>query len=220
MEADTPEEDRRISRNRKVGSKVWEYVESILIAIVLTFLIQSFLIGNHIVPSGSMEETLRIGDRLFTVKFTYGVNARFFPLKLPFFTIGNWKADGRNIDIYFRLRDPKRGDVIVFRSPQDQDIDLVKRIIGGPGDRVTIKGESIYLNGELDDEPYARYIRGAYRGDYRYDDVVVPEGHYFVMGDNRDNSLDSRYWGFVPRRNIIGRVFLIYFPFNHLHFFK
>ena len=215
MEVEKQEEDEGPSKVRKVGSKLREYVESILIAIILTFLIQSFVIGNHIVPSGSMKETLRIGDRLFTVKFTYGLNARLYPLKFPFFTIGRWRPDGRVIDVYFRLRDPKRGDVIVFRSPQDQDLDLVKRIIGGPGDRVTIKGEEVHVNGQLQDEPYARYVRNAYRGDYRFDDVVVPEGHYFVMGDNRDNSLDSRYWGFVPRRNILGRVFLIYFPFTH-----
>jgi signal peptidase I len=219
-QADKPEEGNGRSTARKIGSTLKEYIESILIALVLTFLVQSFVIGNHLVPSSSMEDTLRVGDRLFTVKFTYGLNVRLFPLKLPFFTIGRWRPDGRVIDIYYRLRDPRRGDVIVFRSPQNQDIDLVKRIMGESGDRITIRGDKVYVNGQLQDEPYTRYISGVYRGGYPYDDVVVPEGHFFVMGDNRDNSLDSRYWGFVPRRNILGRVFLIYFPFSHFRFLK
>ena len=196
-----------------------EYAEIIVVALFLTFIIQSFVMGNHVIPSSSMRDTLQVGDRLFTIKFTYGVNARLYPLRFFNFNIGRWKP-GSSLDIYYRLKDPKRGDIIVFRYPEDENLDYIKRIIALSGDRVRIRGDKVYVNGEFLDESYTRYVEGSYRGDYIYDDVVVPEGHFFVLGDNRDNSRDSRYWGFVSRENMVGRAFLVYYPLNHIRLIR
>lgn len=208
---------KNIAKRKK--SVFREYLEIIVIALFLTFVIQSFVMGNHIIPSSSMWDTLQVGDRLFTIKFIYGLNARLYPIKIFNLNIGRWRP-GSSLDIYHRFKDPKRGDIIVFRYPEDESVDYIKRIIGLPGDRVRVIDDKVYVNGELLTEPYTRFIEGSYRGDYVYDDVVVPEGHFFVMGDNRDNSRDSRYWGFVPRRNIVGRAFLIYYPLNHIRLIR
>lgn len=211
--------DKEEEKGSKKKSLLREYLEIIIVALLLTFIIQSFVMGNHVIPSSSMRDTLQVGDRLFTIKFTYGVNARLYPFKFFNFSIGQWRP-GSSLDIFYRFRDPHQGDIIVFRYPENENVDYIKRIVALSGDRVRISGNKVYVNDELLDEPYTRHILGSYRGDYVYDDVVVPEGYFFVLGDNRDNSRDSRYWGFVSRRNIVGRAFLVYYPFNHIRLLR
>ncbi len=176
----------------------------------------------YVIPTGSMQDTLLIGDHLLVDKLTYAPPGPITKHLLPY-------------------QEPKHGDIIVFRYPPDLKTTLVKRLVGVPGDRLKIVDGVVYRNGARLNEPYA-YHKGAY--DPRYDqfpwrccrpvkeesalqkqqemleqaaatgEVVVPEGHYFAMGDNRDNSSDSRYWGFVPRENIIGKPIFIYWSYR------
>ena len=191
--------------------------------LLIVLLIRSFIVEPFRIPSGSMLPTLEIGDFIMVNKFTYG-------LKLPVLHNTLLKMDV-----------PQRGDVVVFRYPKDPTIDYIKRVIGIPGDQITYKDKQLRINGvpitRIDDgdEPYTSiygtdlFEKTEYLGDVKHNILTadlftdrptkewqVPEASYFVMGDNRDNSNDSRVWGFVPEQNLVGRAFLIWMNWNHL----
>jgi signal peptidase I len=185
-------------------SHVREFGESILIALVLALVIRAFLVQAFSIPSGSMEPTLLVGDYLLVNKLAYGIRNPF--------TNNVWISTGT----------PQRGDVVVFIYPQSPDKDYIKRIIGLPGDRIQITDKKLYLNGQLTQIPPPSDNPEAPRAVYadpeitqterdNFGPVVVPQDAYFVMGDNRDKSYDSRFWGFVPMQALKGRAFIIYF---------
>jgi signal peptidase I len=181
-----------------------EYFESLLIAVLLALFVRTWVFQAFKIPTGSMEQNLLIGDHLIVNKMTFAPAATSLDrLLLP----------GREID---------RGDVVVFKYPSEPERDFIKRVIGLPGDRVEMRQKQVHINGEPLDEPYAQYLRpiapeGESRPDNRletYGPVTVPPGQYFMMGDNRDNSEDSRYWGFLPREYVKGQALFIYFSFD------
>jgi signal peptidase I len=189
------------ARRRK--SLVREYGEAIVIAILLALVIRTLVVQAFTIPSGSMMDTLLVGDYILVNKFLYGPEVPFTDLRLP------------------GLRVPHRGDIIVFKYPQDEKRDFIKRIIGTPGDAVQVRGEDVYVNGQRLTEPYTKHtsptahLGSAYCGyAYACEPTKVPTDSYFVMGDNRDNSQDSRYWGFVRRDKIKGKAFLIYWSWD------
>ena len=232
---------RAREREKKVAPAVdsggpWEGMKSILVAILLFFVIRTFIVTAYSIPSESMEDTLLVGDYLMANNALFGATIPFTGVKLP------------------ALRDPRRGEIVVFRpaynSPQ---IDVVKRVVGIPGDTLRMTDGVLYLNGRRVNEPYARYGEGvddtiplegfgvmdptiraeaygaknhlpllvasvdaqAYRPSRNtWGPLVVPEGHYWLMGDNRDHSLDSRFMGPVPRRVIRGKPLFIYYSFD------
>lgn len=185
----------------KKKSLVREYTEAIIIAILLALFIRTFIVQAFKIPSGSMLPTLKIGDHLLVSKFTYGLRVPFSgALLLP------WK-------------EPQRGDVIVFRFPKDRSVDYIKRVIGVPGDTVTIKDKRVFINGEVIADPHAHFtstdiIDGKASPRDNFGPVTVPEGAVFVMGDNRDNSYDGRFWGFVDQRDILGKAFILYWSWD------
>ena len=182
-------------------SKIREYVESILWAIVLALIIRTCLVQSFKIPSGSMEDTLVIGDCLLVNKFIYGIKVPFTDLRLP------------------RLRDPKRGDVVVFRYPEDRSKDFIKRLIGVPGDEIQIRDKRVYVNGALYQNPHEVHKdpqilpRESTQRD-NFGPVRVPANAYFMMGDNRDNSLDSRFWGFVDKADVVGLAVIKYWSWD------
>ena len=171
-----------------------EYGEAIIIALVLALIIRTFIIQAFKIPSGSMLETLQIGDHLLVNKFLYG-------LKWPF---------GDNYAI--QGVDPERGDIVVFKYPNNRDIDYIKRIIGVPGDTIEIRNKQLIRNGQAISESYIRHSQPNLMLPVRdnYGPVTVPAGKYFMMGDNRDDSQDSRFWGFVDRLELHGKAWRIY----------
>jgi signal peptidase I len=188
-------------------STLREYFESIVIAVILALFIRTFVVQAFKIPTGSMEETLLIGDHLLVNKFVFGptVTAAERTL-LPIGTI-------------------KRRDVLVFKYPEEPDRDFIKRVIGLPGETVELREKKVYINGTALDEPYVHFLTApaspsefhevtSFDVRERYGPVTVPADHYFVMGDNRDNSQDSRYWGFLPRENIKGKSLVIYWSYQ------
>ena len=179
-----------------------DWVEPIFIAFVLAFVIRTFIIQPFKVPSSSMEDTLLIGDHFIAVKFMYGS-------KIPF-------TDKRIL----KIRDPRPGDVLVFKYPEDPSKDFVKRCVAVGGQIVEIKNKKIYVDGELQELPgHAKIIDNAILPERlgprdNLPPTVVPPGNAFVMGDNRDNSNDSRYWGPVPYENIKGNAVMIYWSWD------
>jgi signal peptidase I len=192
-------------RNRKENSKrksvFREYAEAAAIAVILALFIRTFVVQAFKIPSGSMEPTLLVGDHILVNKFLYGI-------KLPFIR-----------KTIIPISDPERNDVVVFVYPVDKSKDFIKRVIGLPGDRIEIKGQEIYINGQLFKDEYGFYTnQGAQRRNptTKSDRVItVPERHLFVMGDNRDHSYDSRFWGFVPLKSVKGKAFIIYWSWPH-----
>jgi signal peptidase I len=185
----------------KKKSAVREYAESIIFALVLALVIRTFVIQAFKIPSGSMEPTLQIGDHLLVNKFIYGIRIPFTSTHL------------------FPWKSPQRGDVIVFIYPPDPDKDFIKRVIGVGGDTVRLVNRKLYINGVEVPDPHAVYSKDtSLLGDPRQLDnfgpVTVPPGYLFVMGDNRDHSFDSRFWGFVPLKDVLGKAFTIYWSWN------
>jgi signal peptidase I len=188
-------------------STIREYFESIVIAVILALFIRTFVVQAFKIPTGSMENNLLIGDHLLVNKFIFGPSAS--PVEravLPTASI-------------------RRGDVIVFKYPEEPDRDFIKRVIGLPGESVELREKKVYINGQPLDEPYVHFLLppGSMSEQHevtssdvreRYGPVTVPENHYFVMGDNRDNSQDSRYWGFLPRGYVKGRALVIYWSYE------
>jgi len=181
--------------------KLREYLEAFAIALLIALVVRTFVIQAFKIPSGSMENTLLIGDHIFVNKFLYGYH-------IPY-------TNGRVL----RFASPRRGDIIVFVFPEDPSKDFIKRVIAVPGDTVEIRNKVVLINGEPLHEGYTRFADGdAVDGFVRRRDnlppVNVPEKKYFVMGDNRDRSYDSRFWGFVDEDAIIGKALFIYFSLN------
>ena len=221
---------------RTGGQVAMDWLKSALAALVLFLVLRTFLVQTFVITSSSMEETLLVGDFLILSKAAYGPRIPFTEIHLPGYT------------------DPERGDVVVFRPPHDPDLDVVKRLIGMPGDTLYMREKVLFINGERVDEPYARHsdmngdvahpwmrwqcgdqvslspdISGAYRvpregfgtngDDCRptrdaWGPIVVPDGHFFMMGDNRDDSVDSRYWGFLEAGRLRGEALVIYYSYN------
>jgi len=190
-------------------SVVREYFESICIAVILAFFVRTFVVQAFKIPSGSMEPNLLIGDHLLVNKFVFAPTlTRFERMLLPIDPI-------------------RRGDILVFKYPEDPARDFIKRVIGLPGETIEMRNKTVYINGKPLDEPYAHFIyppdEGAAgaadaggTGDLlrSFPPMTVPEDSYFMMGDNRDNSEDSRYWGFMPRDHVKGKALFVYFSFG------
>ncbi len=192
----------------KRKSAVREYAEAIGVAVILALVIRALVVQAFTIPSGSMMDTLLVGDYILVSKFLYGAEV---PLL-------EWHMPG--------LRSPHRGDIIVFKYPQDEHRDFIKRIIGTPGDRILVKGHTVYVNDHALVEPYTKLADAGWGRSgqetycsyaYGCEPTTVPPDSYFVMGDNRDNSQDSRYWGFVKREKIKGKAFLIYWSWDSDH---
>jgi signal peptidase I len=185
----------------KEKSKIREYIEAILTAILIAAFIISFVVQAFKIPSGSMIPTLLIGDHLFVNKFIYGV-------KIPFFR-----------KTIIPITDPKKEDVIVFIFPQDRSKDFIKRVIGTAGDKIEMKNKKLFINNQAYADPFGVYDDdNIYPADVQPRDnfgpVVVPPNSLFVMGDNRDHSLDSRFWGFVDLKDVQGKAFILYWSWN------
>ncbi|MFC1660598.1 signal peptidase I [Gemmatimonadota bacterium] len=208
-------------RDGKGGNVLWEWTKSLLVAVVLFLFIRSFLVHTFVIISGSMEDTLLVGDLLL-------VNRAAVGSRIP----------GTSIEIpgYSEL---ERGDILVFDPPHEEDLKLVKRLMGLPGDTLEMRSKALFVNGVPLEEPYVRHVEGQ-NGDNTYPwmvwqedhllpgadpgsyhptrdnwgPIVIPEDRYFMLGDNRDTSLDSRYWGLLEGWRLEGRAILVYFSFN------
>ena len=188
-----------------------EYTEAILIALLLALLIRTFIIQAFKIPSGSMESTLLIGDHILVSKFSYGTH---IPNEIPFLNIKLFD------DIVLFSKVPQRGDIIVFKFPKDEKRDFIKRVIGLPGDFLEVRRQKVYINDKLYEDTHARHTDPASNDSLvprdDFGPVLVPEEYVFVMGDNRENSQDSRYWGFLNVKKIRGKALMIYWSWNRI----
>ena len=180
-----------------------EWIEPILIALLLAGLIRTFIFQPFKIPSGSMEDTLLVGDQLMATKFLYGI-------KIPF-------VDKR----VMKIRDPRPGDIIVFKYPKPPHKDFIKRCIATGGQKVEIKDKVVFVDGLPQNLPsYVKFVDNhVFPGSPtmprdNLPEIIVPDGYFFMMGDNRDNSNDSRFWGFVPHENIIGKAQFLYWSWD------
>src|ERR1043165_4728036 len=187
-------------------STLREYYEALLIAIIFVNFARIFVFQAFKIPTGSMEDNLKVGDHIIVNKFIYG------PVPTPWLSV-------------FPLRDIRRGDIIVFRYPMQPETDYVKRVIGLPGETVEIRNKIVSINGKALNEPYVVHddamvypprpaLPEPYRSRDQFGPYSVPDGQYFAMGDNRDRSSDSRYWGTVPRSMIKGWAFMVYWSWK------
>ena len=186
-------------------SVVREYFESIVIAVILALFVRTWVVQAFKIPTGSMENNLLIGDHLLVNKFIFG------PTPL---------AIGRAV---LPVRPIRRGDIVVFKYPDEPDRDFIKRVIGLPGETIELRNKKVHVNGRPLEEPYVHFLtppsteyQEVTSSDLRerFGPVTVPPDQYFVMGDNRDNSQDSRYWGFLPRHYVKGKALLIYWSYE------
>ena len=188
-------------------STLREYFESIVIAVILALFVRTFIVQAFKIPTGSMENNLLIGDHLLVNKFVFGPSETGLERALlPMGTV-------------------KRLDVVVFKYPEEPERDFIKRVIGLPGETVELRAKKVYINGRALEEPYVHFLEEPRHNaelsevtssDVRenYGPVTVPPNQYFMMGDNRDNSADSRYWGFMPRDYVKGKALLIYWSYE------
>jgi signal peptidase I len=212
--------DRPPSAKKSPSQSAKEWIKSIAIALVIWFFVRSLLVEAFRIPSGSMENTLLIGDFLFVNKALYGAEVPIVGTRLPAF------------------REPERFDIVIFDSPEEPGVNVVKRVVGIPGDTLSMVNNTLRINGRAAEEPHAirsdsrydpkdprmrdwqvRHLVGRDRATYHpslknWGPVAVPPDSFFVMGDNRDNSYDSRYWGFLGRDRIAGRPLFIYYSFD------
>lgn len=198
----------------KKKKQLRETIEAVVIAVVLAVIIRAFVIQAFKIPSGSMEDTLLIGDHIIVSKFAYGLQVpkpamiKIFGLPVPFF----------ETKLYNTWGSINRGDIIVFRFPAERDKDYIKRVIGLPGDTVELRQRVLYVNGAKWDDPYGVYKDGFSGAGFdktaNFGPYTVPKDNVFAMGDNRDRSFDSRYWGPVPIYDIKGKAFIIYWSWN------
>jgi signal peptidase I len=182
-----------------------EYFESIVIAVILALFIRTFVVQAFKIPTGSMENNLLVGDHLLVNKFVFAPTASALErMSLPIDPI-------------------ERGDVVVFKYPEEPERDFIKRVIGLPGETLELRHKRVYIDGRPLDEPYVHFMVppstddqevAAYDVRERYGPVTVPADQYFVMGDNRDNSQDSRYWGFMPRSYVKGKALMVYWSYE------
>jgi signal peptidase I len=185
-----------------------EYFESICVAVILALFVRTFIVQAFKIPTGSMENNLLIGDHLLVNKFVFApTKSALEQMLLPIDPI-------------------RRGDIIVFKYPEQPDRDFIKRVIGLPGETIELRNKKVYIDGKPIDEPYVHYIFPPDDAETSapdlpdfdvtrsYGPVTVPERHYFMMGDNRDNSQDSRYWGFMPVEYVKGKALFVYFSFG------
>lgn len=189
----------------KPKSRLRENVEAIVVAIILAMFIRTFVVQAFKIPSGSMKETLQIGDHILVNKFIYGV-------KLPFLQT-----------TIIPVKNPQRGDIVVFEFPEDPDKDFIKRVVGVAGDVVEVRNKQVYVNDALQQDTFsvhtdphtfpARVQPRDFLGP-----ITVPPDSLFVMGDNRDQSYDSRYWGFVKLKAVKGKAFIIYWSWDKDNF--
>lgn len=187
-----------VKKGRRQKSQVREWTEAIIFALLIALFIRTFVVQAFKIPSSSMVPTLEVGDHILVWKFIYGI-------KIPF------------VDKKFVARSPDRGDIIVFVYPRDKSKDFIKRVIALPGEKIQIIGENILINDKPIEDPWGHYRKthgdtGSVRDNYGPE--IVPPDSLFVMGDNRDNSQDSRYWGFVDINAVKGEAFVIYFSWD------
>ena len=187
--------------DKKPKSKVKEIIESIIIAILIALFIRTFIICAYKIPSRSMVPTLLVGDHLLVNKFMYGI-------KIPLLR-----------KTIIPVSNPQRGDIVVFIFPDDRSKDFIKRVIGVSGDKIEIKNKKISINDKEYKDSYGVYsdniiYPSSIQTRDNFGPVTVPEKSIFVMGDNRDESLDSRFWGFVPLKDVEGKAFIIYWSWN------
>lgn len=175
-------------------SSLREWVQLIAVAVVLALTVRAFIIEAFRIPSESMEDTLLVGDFLFANKFIYGAKLPFTDLRLP------------------AIREPRPGDIIVFQFPKDPGTSFIKRCVAVEGQTVEIRDTELYVDGELATEDYVKFSRNS--RPVREGPFVVPDGHLFMMGDNRDNSLDSRRWGTLDKKYVKGKALFIYFSWD------
>jgi signal peptidase I len=214
---------RTAAHPRSLVIWVWEWTKSILVALLVWFFLRTFLVEAFRIPSGSMENTLLIGDFLFVNKALYGAEVPLIGTRLP------------------AVREPRRNDILVFDSVEDEGLKVVKRLIGMPGDTLSMEDGELFRNGERVNEPYAVHSEptrsedpiqrakmrewqvphlvkrnaASYQPDLQeWGPIVVPPDSFFMMGDNRDSSYDGRYWGFLPRQNVRGKPLVVYFSYD------
>ena len=214
---------RAAAQSRSLVLWVWDWTKSIVVALVVWFFLRTFLVEAFRIPSGSMENTLLIGDFLFVNKALYGAEVPLIHTRLP------------------AVREPKRDDILVFDSVEEEGLKVVKRLIGMPGDTLSMENGELFRNGQRVNEPYAVHsdptrsedpIQRAkmrewqlphlvhrdpstYQPDLQeWGPIVVPPDSFFMMGDNRDSSYDGRYWGFLPRKNVRGKPLVVYFSYD------
>jgi signal peptidase I len=180
----------------KKKSKLREYVEIVVTAVVLALIVRAFIIQSYHIPSESMEDTLLKGDFLFANKFIYGAKIPFTPWHLP------------------KVRDPKPGDIVIFKFPGDRKTDYIKRCIATEGKTVELRDRTLYVDGVEKPEKYAKYIYGDMPR-RNFGPYTVPKGHILVFGDNRDNSYDSRFWGPLDKKLLRGKALFIYFSIDY-----
>jgi signal peptidase I len=196
------DKEQALSKDKK-KNVARDWAEALVVAFVIAMIIRAFVLQAYRIPSSSMEDTLLKGDHILATKYNYG-------LTIPFTTRKMWGED----------KVPDRGDIVIFTFPGNHSMDFVKRVIGLPGDTVEVRDKKVYVDGELYKIPYEKYTdpfilsqgQGKVRDNFGPD--VVEAGHCFVMGDNRDQSYDSRFWGQVPIQNIKGKAFIIYFSWD------
>ncbi len=194
-----------MSKKKDLWEKVWDWAKSIILALILALFIRTFFVQAYKIPSGSMIPTLLIGDHILVNKMVYGIRNPF------------------TREVWFNGRLPKRQEIVVFIYPQNRKLDFIKRVIGLPGDVVEIRNKQVYVNGKPLREPYVRHsdpkiLPRELSPRDNFGPVKVPPGYIFVMGDNRDESYDSRFWGFVPLKDVKGKAFIIYFSWDSRHF--
>ena len=214
--------DQPRRRELTASEAIWEWTKSILIALVLFLIIRTFLIQTFVITSGSMRDTLLVGDFLMVNRLALGSRIPGTSIRTPGYS------------------EPHRGDVTVFDPPHEENLKLVKRLVGMPGDTLEMRDKVLYIDGVAQKEPYARYedvegeadapdpwmawqrqflVDTVNAADYRptrdsWGPIVVPPDRYFMLGDNRDASLDSRYWGLLERWRLEGKAFFIYFSYD------